>query len=528
MAQWQDITRQLREQAAKVPKLLWAAVGVIGISLAVVVWLESSGPSYAVLSEGLSPADGGKVIAQLQKLGIPYQLQAAGNVILVPAPQLAQARLQLGAAQIPGTSSQTAWNQLENAPMTASDLAQSTMATQALETSLEQSIEAMNGVRDAQVFLALPPETPFLADQPHPSASVVLDGNQAQVSAQAQAIASLVAGAVPGLSAANVTVVTTSGVTVYPISGSMNTGRQFATIEQIETSTAARVAGLLAPIVGSGNFRTDVSADLDFTQTSIRQISYGPTHLVERSNSTQSSQTGNDTGAIGIPGALSNEPPPATTAGTPPASPPAASSTTPPTTGTATPDKTSTSGTSQTAPAGPSRTASSLEQSFVTDQTDSSIEKPDWAVKSVAISVVVNESALPKGITIAALQNAIASGLAYQNVKVNVLATPFDKTATSTFGGARLASATSPITRSVLELLAAMALLFGLALPLGRRLASLNFKTFLPQTPQIPQPLMHALPPLKPRQDFSNVRDQAKQNIAGVASLLKSWVDENE
>lgn len=523
MAQWQDITRQLREQAAKVPKLLWAAMGVVGISLAVVVWLESSGPPYAVLSEGLAPADGGKVIAQLQKLGIPYQLQAAGNVILVPTPQLAQARLQLGAAQIPGNSSQTAWSQLENAPMTASDLAQSTMATQALETSLEQSIEAMNGVRDAQVFLALPPETPFLADQPHASASIVLDADQAQAAAQAKAIADLVAGAVPGLSAANVTVVTTSGITVYPVSGSMNTGRQFATIEQIETSTAARVAGLLAPIVGSGNFRTDVSADLDFTQTSIRQISYGPTHLVEHSNSTQSSQTGADTGAIGIPGALSNEPPPATTAGTPPTT-----STTPPT---ATADKSSAAGTNKststdkTASAAPTRTASSLEQSFVTDQTDSSITKPDWAVKSVAISVVVNESALPKGITISALQNAIASGLAYPNVKVNVLATPFDKTAPSTLGGTHLANFMSPITRATLELLAAMALLFGLALPLGRRLATLTFKSVLPQPPQS---LVHELPPAKPRQDFSNVRDQAKQNIAGVASLLQNWVEEND
>lgn len=161
----------------------------------------------------------------------------------------------------------------------------------------------------------------------------------------------------------------------------------------------------------------------------------------------------------------------------------------------------------------------------MTDQTDSSIEKPDWTVKSVAISVVVNDSALPKGITIAALQKAIEAGLAYPDVKVNVLATPFDKAATSTLSGARLASATSPITRALLELLAAMALLFGLALPLGRRLATLNFKTFLP--PQAP-PLMNALPPLKPRQDFSNVRDQARQNIAGVASLLQNWVEENE
>ena len=91
-------------------------------------------------------------------------------------PQLAQARLQLGAAQVPGSDVATAWDRLEDAPMTASDLAQSTMAVQALELSLQQSIENMSGIHTAQVFLALPPDTPFLADQPKPTASVVIAG----------------------------------------------------------------------------------------------------------------------------------------------------------------------------------------------------------------------------------------------------------------------------------------------------------------------------------------------------------------
>ncbi|HQT42589.1 MAG TPA: hypothetical protein PLD79_01255, partial [Halothiobacillus sp.] len=127
--------------------------------------------------DGLSPADGGKVITQLQKIGIPYQLQAAGNVILVPATELATARLQLGASGIPGDSVSTSWDRLENAPMTASDLAQSTMALRALEASLAQSIDSMEGITDAQVYLALPADTPFLADQPKPSASVIISAS---------------------------------------------------------------------------------------------------------------------------------------------------------------------------------------------------------------------------------------------------------------------------------------------------------------------------------------------------------------
>ena len=487
------------------------------VSLGAVMWLELSGPPYAVLNEGLSPTDGGKVIAQLQKLGIPYQLQAAGNVILVPAPQLAQARLQLGAAAVPGSDTQTAWNQLENAPMTASDLAQSTMATQALELSLQQSIQAMSGISSAQVFLALPPETPFLADQPKPAASVVVDAGQMQAAAQGETIAKLVAGAVPGLAAQDVTVVTTDGTTVYPAGGAMNTGTQLATESQVEASAAARVAGLLIPLVGAGNFQTDVSADLDFTQASIHEMSYGPAHIIQHSSSNQTSQTGSDGTALGIPGALSNEPPGQTTAA-PPVPVPAQA-----TNNKATGTKALQTAAAVPSPPQPSRTTDDLDQTFVTDQTESDITKPDWAVKSIAVSVVLNQAALPKNLTVQQIKTAIAAAFAYPNVAVNVLATPFQKQ-TAPLAGAPIIAAANPLAHAMLEVLAAMALLFGLALPAGRRIANVNLKTMLPA----PQPMQRPLPAIIPPRDFSELRDQASDNIPGVARLLQSWTEENE
>jgi flagellar M-ring protein FliF len=519
MRNWLDILSRLKEQAGRLPKLLWAAGAAVALSLGVVAWLEWSGPPYAVLSEGLSPADGGKVIAQLQKLGIPYQLQAAGNVILVPAPQLAQARLQLGAAQIPGSDTQTAWTQLETAPMTASDLAQSTMATQALQLSLQQSIQAMNGIRSAQVFLALPPDTPFLADQPKPAASVVVDADQMQAAAQGETIAKLVAGAVPGLAAEDVTVVTTSGATVYPAGGTADTGSQFATVAQVEASSAARVSGLLISMVGAGNFQTDVSANLDFTQAHIHQTSYGPAHIVQHSSSNQSTQTGTDGAAIGIPGALSNEPPGQTTASA------ASAAQAPPDNGTPGRGQAQAQGQSPNTPAPqpPSKTTSDLDQSFVTDQTESDITKPDWAVKSIAVSVVLNQAALPKGLTTDEVKLAIASAFAYPNVTVNVLATPFQKSASAT-GAVPIIQAANPLAHAMLELLAAFALLFGLALPAGRRLANVNLKNLLPAPAPIPRPLPVVIAP----RDFSELRDQAAENIPGVARLLQSWAEDND
>jgi len=497
MADWRQVAARFGRAVSRLPKLFWAAGAAIMVSLGVVLWLEMAGPPYAVLEEGLSPADGGKVIAQLQKLGIPYQLQAAGNIIMVPEPQLAQARLQLGQDGVPGSDVQSAWSQLEDAPMTASDLAQSTMAQQALELSLQQSIQSMNGIHSAQVFLALPQDTPFLADQPKAASSVVIEADQSAAQAQGEAIANLVAGAVPGLAAGDVTVETTGGVTVYPVGGAMNTGTQFATQAQVEAIAAARVAALLIPLVGAGNFQTDVSANLDFTQEHIHQVIFGPGHLLAHTVTSQSMQMANAL-AVGIPGALSNEPPQPTTAS-------------PSTSGT---------GASTAAPAQPQQTNNNLDQSYVTDESDADIVDPDWVVKSVAISVVINQAALGGSASLAQVKTAIASAFAYPNVNVNVLAASFQKPS-GRLSEAPLLAAAPPLTQALLEVMAAAALLFGFAVPAAKRLASVNIQAYLP--PQ-PRPMPVVLPP----RDFSDLREQASENIPGVARLLQSWAEENE
>jgi len=519
MADWQAYLQTARDQAARIPRLAWAAGGVIAVSLAAVVALEMNGPPYVALFEGLSPADGGKVIAGLQKLAIPYELQGAGSIILVPAPDLAQARLQLGAAQVPEDDVSSAWDKLENAPMTTSDLAQSTMATQALQASLAQSIEGMSGIQSAQVYLAVPPDTPFLSDQPKPTASVVIAADPDSAAALGPAIANLVAGAVPGLSAPQVSVETTSGVAIYPVDHSASNTTQLATISDVENTAAARVAALLSPLVGSGNFRTGVSANIDFTQTQIHQIAYGPTQLITHQTSTQNSQTGGAGGAnagFGIPGALSNEPPAATTAATPPV--PAATSAS----GTAaatTPGTPPAAGAAAAAPL-PSQTSKTLDETYVTNQAESDITKPDWTVQSIAVSVVVNKAALGT-VTVDQIKAAVAAAFAYPSVTVNVLAAAFQAPVANA-SPALVALDSGPLTRAILEVLAAAALLFGLALPVGRRLADLSLN-FAPAALPARQAAV-----ILPAADFSSVREQAGENVASVARLLQSWAEDGE
>jgi flagellar M-ring protein FliF len=517
MADWRQYLQLGREQVARVPALAWMIAGVVAAAFVVVLALELSGPPYVALYEGLSPQQGGAVVAQLQKLGIPYQLQAAGNIILVPAPQLAEARLQLGQAQVPQSDSSSGWDKLESAPMTTSDLAENALATRALEASLEQSIDTMSGIQSAQVFLAVPPNTAFLADQPKPTASVVVTANDSGAQVQGAAIAGLVAGAVPGLASAQVTVETTDGVVIYPVSGTMNTGTQFQTIADVQNAASTRIAMLLTPLVGEGNFRTNVSADVDFTQMKIHQIIYGPTQVVTHQSSTQSDQTGSMNGPIGIPGALSNEPPSPTTADAPPApnGNNAANAGAPPT-----PAPT---------PAPPPQPQSShkeLDQTYAVGQSDSDIVKPNWTVKSIAVSVVLNKAALGT-VTAAQVQAAIAGAFAYP-VTVSVLAAPFKGSVALPGGGAFLQQA-GPISSALLEVIAALALLFGVALPGGRWLATISTRPFVRTAIAAPVPVPVAIEPVPPLPyEYIGLLEKAAENPAEIARLLQSWVEDDE
>ena len=514
MPDWQKYLSVGREQLARVPTLGWVAAGVIGLSLGVALYLETGAPPYVALYEGLSPADGGTVIAQLQKLGIPYQLQAAGDVILVPESQLATARLQLGAAQVPGTTASNGWDKVENAPMTASDLAQTTMADQALESSLAQSIDSLSGVGSAQVFLAMPQDTPFLADQPKPTASVIIAANDVDAMSDGPAIASLVAGAVPGLQAQQVTVTTTKGRQVFPTGSQLTIGSQFAEISAIENLAVARVSTLLLPLVGSGHFRVGASADLDFTHEQIHQVNYGPTQMVSHQDRSQSTQTGSPASALGIPGALSNEPPAATTAAAP-ATP------APGTTGSTAAAAT----TSAAASAQPQHTSSNSSQTYLTDQSERDMTLPDWTVKSISISAVLDKAAL-RGMTIDQVKAAIAGAFSYQRVSVNVLAAPF--TQPPGLGQTLVQQALGPLSHAILEVLAAIALLFGVALPMGKRISTMAIPRRVIAVPA-PRPAPADLTAdLPPPLEFTSLREQAAKNVPGVARLLQSWVDEVE
>jgi flagellar M-ring protein FliF len=95
-------------------------------------------------------------------------------------------------------------------------------------------------------------------------------------------------------------------------------------VQDLEGGYIKRIDSILAPLVGTGNFRAQVTADVDFDQIEQTAETFKPNPSPDqaiRSQQMSENQT-RDGGPQGVPGALSNQPPvPATAPITSPAVP---------------------------------------------------------------------------------------------------------------------------------------------------------------------------------------------------------------
>lgn len=506
---------------------------VVGATLAVLVALaiffalSLSGPSYSALFQGLSPARGGQVIAALQKLGIPYRLAENGQVIEVPTPDVGRARLELGKDGVPVTAGGDALQSLEKVSMTASSASVSALQLAAKEQSLEAAIRSLSGAPAVKVLLAIPHYTPFLADQAKPKASVILTGAPRPDGALGAAIARLVAGAVPGLSEHDVVVETAGGSVLFPASANQTADEQLAIQNSIEATQSAKIRSLLTPLFGAGNFRIAVAADVAFSHDTVTSVSYGPKSVPVSVDARKSSRVGPSYAPIGIPGALSNQPPGNTTAPLPQSS--ASSSNTP--TGNASAGKTSAKTGSTPGKEIPQSTSSHTKSNYDVDTTETEEHPAGWQIKAIDVSLVVNQASLG-AMTQRTLQTMIAGAIAVPKSAVVVTAARFIAP------GAPVRAAPLPIMglvfRALLTVLAAVALLLGVFRPMLRFVSGIPVRRPEPvvndriSAAEEDAILLEAESTLQGqlRQAIARVSDVGNRNPAAIAQTLQRWAVE--
>ncbi|MDP3038034.1 MAG: flagellar basal-body MS-ring/collar protein FliF, partial [Rhodocyclaceae bacterium] len=236
--------------------------------------------------------------------------------IMVPVGMVHDARLRLASQGLP-KGGLVGFEVMENQKLGISQFAEQINYQRGLEGELARTIQTLSAVRGARVHLAIPKQTAFLRDDLKPSASVLvgLQPGRSLEAAQIAGIVHLVSSSVPQLNPAQVSVIDQNGNLISAQqdaqkNASLNPS-QLKYVRDVETQYLQRVETILEPLVGRGNFRAQVAAELDFSHVDQVAETYRPNPAAEaaiRSQQTAEAGAGNPP-AIGIPGALSNQPP---------------------------------------------------------------------------------------------------------------------------------------------------------------------------------------------------------------------------
>ncbi|MEP7222278.1 MAG: flagellar basal-body MS-ring/collar protein FliF [Novosphingobium sp.] len=293
--------------------LPWFA-GMAGIGLAALAWATLSPAPQRVLYSELDDGEKAKVVTALGKSGISYDIDNQTGALTVGEDDLFRARMLVasdGALAAPQDAANA-----DNLPLGASKTMEGEHLRSAREHELTLSIMEIEGVEAVRVHLAESEKSVFVRDNLPPTASVMVRlarGRQLSDS-QVSAIVNLVAGSVPGLSADAVRVVDQHGRLLTDLGGKGSGSSERLELQgRLEDKLRSQLDGLLTPMLGEGNFSSEVQVDLDMDQVTSARESYDKQGVL-RSETQAASQTTTSAAAAGVPGVLSNTPPPQATA----------------------------------------------------------------------------------------------------------------------------------------------------------------------------------------------------------------------
>ncbi|WP_044408975.1 flagellar basal-body MS-ring/collar protein FliF [Thiomicrospira microaerophila] len=284
----------------------------VALAIGILLWSQST--QYTLLFGSMETADMNEVARLLDAQRVDYKLDMNSGSVMVPSDRVHALRLQLASEGYP-KQAETGYQLLDREQgFGISQFRETTQYHRALEGELAKSVSSLNQVESARVMLGLPKRSVFVRKQEAPTASVVIklrSGRTLDDQAVA-AIVHLVAASIPNLNPRDVTVVDQLG---NLLSNNNQTAqlqmnmRQLEYTRTVEETLTSRVVSLIAPVVGgAGKVRAQVTAEIDFTQQEQTRELFEPDPSAVRSEQ-EIRELNRNQGPIGIPGALTNQPP---------------------------------------------------------------------------------------------------------------------------------------------------------------------------------------------------------------------------
>ena len=283
---------------------------------AIVLYWGMQKADMTTLYSSLSESEKSRVLSSLKNMGVDVQLDPATGEILVPTSEYHQSRISLAAQGLPEFAG-SEMNNLDNLPLGISRSVEGVRLRQVQEAELAKSITEISSVKASRVHLALPEKSVFVRDQTPPTASVFvnLKNGRKLDKTQILAITNLVSSSVPGMNPGNVSIVDQFGNLLSNAPDDPDQALADSQLEyrmKLENIYRNRIQSLVTPIVGTNNVNAQVNLEIDFTRREVSQEIINPEGDGTGSATVSEQNSLNVTAkkdAVGIPGAISNEPP---------------------------------------------------------------------------------------------------------------------------------------------------------------------------------------------------------------------------
>jgi len=294
------------------PRVTLAGMAVIAAALAVAVvfymWHDNS--SFRPLHGAGEAFPVAEVMQVLDSETLQYRVHPQSGQILVREDQLSKARMLLAAkgVKVALPAGYELFDKEE--PLGTSQFVQDVRLKRSLEGELARTVMSLKGVQQARVHLAQEENSSFVVSKRAPtkaSVMVQLEPGYRLATEQVAAIVNLISGSVPNLKPEDVGVVDQYGAL---LSRGLNVGggpaQNWQAVEDYQQKAVANIEEVLAPVLGRGNYRISVAADIDFSQKEETFQSFGETPRLRRE--VLSNESALDQLALGIPGSLANRP----------------------------------------------------------------------------------------------------------------------------------------------------------------------------------------------------------------------------
>src|SRR3546814_575167 len=163
-----------------------------GVSIALIgffayLMARLSTPEMGLLYSDLDLTDSGAMVQKLEELQVPYEVTGNGAAIQVPAERVEQIRVLMAQDGLPkrgsiGMVGNEIWDQSDGFGTT--NFVQNINKVRALEGELARTIGTIENIKSARVHLVLPERELFSRDRQEPSASVFLQFQHDQPTAE--------------------------------------------------------------------------------------------------------------------------------------------------------------------------------------------------------------------------------------------------------------------------------------------------------------------------------------------------------